>query len=145
VFWIWCYGFFATTIKFTEAVLGVQYRRIDAAGRLSAGAMHYLRDGLRMPRLGFAYALIAGVAALTTTPFTQPNSIAEVFRSQLSVPTWATGLALALLDLAGDHRRHPRDRPRDGEARAAQGLPVPGRRTVRDRHARAPAAGGCWR
>jgi AGCS family alanine or glycine:cation symporter len=97
VFWIWCYGFFATTIKFTEAVLGVQYRRIDAAGRLSAGAMHYLRDGLRMPRLGFAYALIAGVAALTTTPFTQPNSIAEVFRSQLSVPTWATGLALALL------------------------------------------------
>ena len=23
VFWIWCYGFFATAIKFTEAVLGV--------------------------------------------------------------------------------------------------------------------------
>src|SRR5262245_29408453 len=97
VFWIWCYGFFATTIKFTEAVLGIKYRLIDSAGRLSAGPMHYLRDGMGMPRLGFTYALIAGVAALTTTPFTQPNSIAEVFRSQLGVPTLTTGLALAAL------------------------------------------------
>ncbi|HSK07962.1 MAG TPA: alanine:cation symporter family protein, partial [Vicinamibacterales bacterium] len=26
VFWIWCYGFFATAIKFTEAVLGTTFR-----------------------------------------------------------------------------------------------------------------------
>ena len=26
LFWIWCYGFFATAIKFTEAVLGIRYR-----------------------------------------------------------------------------------------------------------------------
>jgi AGCS family alanine or glycine:cation symporter len=97
IFWIWCYGFFATSIKFCEAVLGIRFRVFDAAGQLSAGPMHYLRDGLRMPRLGFAYALIAGVAALTTTPFTQPNSIAEVLKSQLRVPTWATGVALAAL------------------------------------------------
>ena len=97
IFWIWCYGFFATSIKFCEAVLGIRFRVFDAAGQLSAGPMHYLRDGLRMPRLGFAYALIAGVAALTTTPFTQPNSIAEVMKSQLRIPTWATGVALALL------------------------------------------------
>jgi AGCS family alanine or glycine:cation symporter len=97
VFWIWCYGFFATSIKFTEAVLGIQYRKIDTAGRLSAGPMHYLSDGMRSTWLGFAYAWIAGVAALTTTPFTQPNSIAEVWRSQLHVPTWGTGVALAVL------------------------------------------------
>lgn len=97
IFWIWCYGFFATAIKFSEAVLGIRFRVIDDAGRLSAGPMHYIADGLRMPRLGFAYALIAGVAALTTTPFTQPNSIAEVFRSQLGVPTWLCGVGLAVL------------------------------------------------
>ena len=26
LFWIWCYGFFATAIKFSEAVLGVTFR-----------------------------------------------------------------------------------------------------------------------
>ncbi|MGE0454694.1 MAG: alanine/glycine:cation symporter family protein [Vicinamibacteria bacterium] len=96
VFWIWVYGFFATSIKFSEAVLGIRYRRLDGVG-LSAGPMHYLSDGLGLKRLGWLYALIAGVAALTTTPFTQPNSIAEVFRSQLGIPTWGSGLALAVL------------------------------------------------
>jgi AGCS family alanine or glycine:cation symporter len=96
VFWIWAYGFFATTIKFTEAVLGLKYRVVGGAG-LSAGPMHYLRDGLNMPRLGWTYALIAGIAALTTTPFTQPNSIAVVWHSQFGLQTWVSGLIVAVL------------------------------------------------
>jgi len=96
VFWIWCYGFFATAIKFTEAVLGIEFR-VLAGDRLSAGPMHYLRDGLKMPWLGWLYALIAGVACLTTTPFTQPNSIAVVWQSQFHVPTWASGVVIAVL------------------------------------------------
>jgi AGCS family alanine or glycine:cation symporter len=96
LFWIWCYGVVATAIKFAEAVLGVQYRRLGE-GRLSAGPMHYLRDGLGMPRLGWLYAIVAGIAALTTTPFTQPNSIAVVLKSELGVPTLATGIVVALL------------------------------------------------
>jgi AGCS family alanine or glycine:cation symporter len=96
LFWIWCYGFFATAIKFAEAVLGVQYRQLGG-GRLSAGPMHYLRDGLGLRRLGWAYALIAGIAALTTTPFTQPNSIAVVMESQFHVEPLATGVVVAVL------------------------------------------------
>jgi AGCS family alanine or glycine:cation symporter len=96
VFWIWSYGFFATAIKFTEAALGVRYRSLGEQ-RLSAGPMHYLRLGLGLGRLGWLYALIAGVAALTTTPFTQPNSIAVVMESQCHVPTTATGVVVAVL------------------------------------------------
>jgi len=96
LFWIWCYGFFATAIKFTEAVLGVRYRVLDTT-YLSAGPMHYLRDGLGMRRLGWLYALIAGIAALTTTTFTQPNSIAVVFESHLHVPTAVAGVGIAVL------------------------------------------------
>ncbi len=96
LFWIWCYGLVAMAIKFAEAVLGVQYRQLGQ-GRLSSGPMHYLRDGLGMRRLGWVYALVAGVAALTTTPFTQPNSIAVVLKSELGVPPLATGVAVALL------------------------------------------------
>jgi AGCS family alanine or glycine:cation symporter len=99
VFWIWCYGFFATATKFTEAVLGITFRVTGQAGKdsLASGPPYYLRDGLRMGWLAWAYALIAGVAALTTTPFTQPNSIAVVANSQLGVPTWMTGVAVAVL------------------------------------------------
>jgi alanine or glycine:cation symporter, AGCS family len=96
VFWIWCYGFFATAIKFTEAVLGMRFR-VVGEGRLSAGPMHYLRDGLKMPWLGWTYAFVAGVAALTTTPFTQPNSIAVAQESVFGIPTWVTGVVVAVL------------------------------------------------
>lgn len=96
VFWIWCYGFFATAIKLTEAMLGIRFRKLDP-GHLSSGPMHYLREGMGLPRLGWTYALVAGVAALTTTPFTQPNSVAVVFESQLGVRPWVTGVMLAVL------------------------------------------------
>jgi AGCS family alanine or glycine:cation symporter len=96
VFWIWCYGFFATTIKFTEAVLGLRFRKSDESG-LQTGPMHYLRDGLGAPRLAWLYALVAGIAALTTTPFTQPNSMAVVLESQFAIPTWVSGVVIAVL------------------------------------------------
>jgi AGCS family alanine or glycine:cation symporter len=96
LFWIWCYGFVAMAIKFTEAVLGLQYRQARE-GRIDSGPMYYLRDGLKSPVLAWIYALVAGVAALTTTPFTQPNSIANVFESQFAMPTWLSGVIIAVL------------------------------------------------
>jgi AGCS family alanine or glycine:cation symporter len=96
VFWIWCYGFFATAIKFSEAVLGMRFRQLGGE-RLSAGPMHYLREGLGLRRLGWIYALIAGIAALTTTPFTQPNSIAVVLESEFGLRKWVTGVVVAVL------------------------------------------------
>src|SRR5688572_28189668 len=70
LFWIWVYGFVATSIKFGEAVLGVKYRQ-GSGETLQSGPMYYLRDGLKSPMLAWVYAFVAGVAALTTTPFTQ--------------------------------------------------------------------------
>ena len=75
LFWIWVYGFVATAVKFAEAVLGVKYRQAKGE-QVQSGPMYYLRDGLKSPSLAWIYAFVAGVAALTTTPFTQPNSIA---------------------------------------------------------------------
>ena len=75
LFWIWVYGIVATSIKFGEATLGVRFRE-TVGEHVKSGPMYYLRDGLGSPSLAWIYALVAGVAALTTTPFTQPNSIA---------------------------------------------------------------------
>lgn len=99
VFWIWAYGFFAAAIKLAEAVLGVKYRQ-EGEGTFSGGPMRYLEHGLGSPGLAKLYGLVAGVAALTTTPFTQPNSIAVVLDDQLGIAPWITGVALAVLTFA---------------------------------------------
>ena len=96
LFWIWVYGLVATAIKFSEATLGVKYRKA-VGDTVEAGPMHYLRDGFKSPGLAKAFALIAGIGALTTTPFTQPNSIAVVFESVFGVPTIVAGLVVAVL------------------------------------------------
>jgi AGCS family alanine or glycine:cation symporter len=96
LFWIWVYGFLATAIKFAEAVLGLHFRRVEG-GRVLSGPMYYLRDGLRSPALAWLYAFVAGIAALTTTPFTQPNSIAVAVNAVFGVPSWIVGVVVAVL------------------------------------------------
>ena len=97
LFWIWCYGFFATAIKFAEAVLGLTFREVRGADDVRSGPMYYLRDGLKSPALAMTYAVVAGIAALTTTPFTQTNSIALVMNTQVGVPRLISGLVIAVL------------------------------------------------
>jgi AGCS family alanine or glycine:cation symporter len=96
LFWIWVYGLVATAIKFSEAVLAIRFRRVEAAA-VQSGPMYYLRDGLKSPALASVYALLAGIGALTTTPFTQPNSIAVAVNAVFGVPTWIVGVTVALL------------------------------------------------
>jgi AGCS family alanine or glycine:cation symporter len=112
LFWIWCFGFFATAIKFCEAVLGLHFRQVDGTS-VRSGPMYYLRDGLKSPVLGWIFAFVSCLAALTTAPFLQPNSIGvamhQVFPSGEVVVPWLgpvsrtalwTGVAVALLTWA---------------------------------------------
>jgi alanine or glycine:cation symporter, AGCS family len=96
LFWIWCYGFFATVIKFAEAVLGITFRQVRGSD-VQSGPMYYLRDGLNSRFLAMSFAVVAGLAALTTTPFTQTNSIAVVMNAKLAVPLWVSGVVVAIL------------------------------------------------
>jgi AGCS family alanine or glycine:cation symporter len=96
LFWIWVYGFVAMATKFAEATLGLKFREVRGATVLS-GPMYYLRDGLKSPALAWTFAFVAAVAALTTTPFTQPNSIALVVNSVFGIPKVAVGIVVAVL------------------------------------------------
>jgi alanine or glycine:cation symporter, AGCS family len=96
LFWIWVYGFVATSIKFAEAVLGVTFRE-PRGDTVLTGPMYYLRDGLRSPVLAWLFASVAAVAALTTTPFTQPNSMALVLDTAVGIPRLVSGIVIAVL------------------------------------------------
>lgn len=95
LFWIWAYGFFATAIKFTEATLGALYRSGDA-NSLSCGPSRYLELGMKMPRAAWIYAVVAGLAALISTPLAQANSIAVVLKSEYAISPWVSGSVLAV-------------------------------------------------
>jgi len=96
LFWIWCYGLVAMAIKFAEASLGLHFR-VARGEQVLSGPMYYLRDGLGSPALAWVFALIAGVACLFTTPFTQPNSVALVLESEFGLRPWLVGVVLAVL------------------------------------------------
>ncbi len=59
--------------------------------------MYYLRDGLKSPVLAWLFAFVAAVAALTTTPFTQPNSMALVLNTVVGIPRLVSGIVIAVL------------------------------------------------
>ena len=59
--------------------------------------MYYLRDGFRSPVLAWIFALVAAVAALTTTPFTQPNSMALVLHTVFGIRPLVSGIVIAVL------------------------------------------------
>ena len=46
VFWMWIAAFFGMMTNYSENVLGIFYRRRNADGEWSGGAMYFLRDGL---------------------------------------------------------------------------------------------------
>lgn len=46
IFWMWLAAFFGMMTGFAENTLGIYYRRKNAEGEWSGGAMYYLRDGL---------------------------------------------------------------------------------------------------
>ena len=46
VFWMWVAAFLGMMTNYSENVLGLYYRRKNANGEWSGGAMYYLRDGL---------------------------------------------------------------------------------------------------
>lgn len=62
--WMIMAGLLGMSLKFAECTLGLKYRKIDSEGRVSGGAMYYLRDGLAAKGLkttGYVLALMFSV------------------------------------------------------------------------------------
>lgn len=99
LFWMWMSALVGMGTKFSEAVLAVRFREVDAQGNYKGGPMYYIKNGLgpRWAWLGSVFALFGCVAAFGAGNTVQANSIADVLRADFSVPTWLTGLALMVL------------------------------------------------
>jgi len=63
-FWMILAGLLGMSSKFTECTLGVKYRKFDANGIVSGGAMYYLRDGLKAKGYKYLGAFLAFLFAI---------------------------------------------------------------------------------
>ena len=98
IFWMWMTALVGMATKYSEAVLAVKYRETNERGEHVGGPMYYISNGLgkKWKWLGLAFAFFAMIAAFGIGNTVQSNSVAQVFSQSLDVPTWITGLVMAV-------------------------------------------------
>ncbi len=97
--WMWLTGLVGMATKYSEAFLGVRFRRADAAGEQSGGPQFYLTAGIPGPFgrfLGVSFAVAAAVAAFGIGNMVQSNTVAASIEAEFGVAVWLTGVVLSL-------------------------------------------------
>lgn len=97
LFWMWITGLFGMATKYSEAVLAVKYRRVDALGTMSGGPMYYISKGLGWKWLGTLFAVFASISAFGIGNMVQSNSVADAVLATSGIPPIATGIVLSIL------------------------------------------------
>ncbi|MCE2593650.1 sodium:alanine symporter family protein [Motilimonas cestriensis] len=99
LFWMWCTALVGMATKFSEAVLAVKYREVDANGQHVGGPMYYIKNGLgsKWTWLGTTFAVFGAFAGFGIGNTVQANSIADALNSNFGVPMWLTALILMVL------------------------------------------------
>ncbi len=94
VFWMWIAAFFGMMTNYSENVLGIYYRRKNADGEWSGGAMYYLRDGLGKMKgckwigkiLAVLFSIFAILASFGIGAMGQVNKIVVNIVDAFSIP-----------------------------------------------------------
>lgn len=97
VLWCWLTGVFGIATKYAESLIAVKYRVKTKDGRMQGGAMYALERGLNMKWLALLFAFFGAFASFGIGCATQVNAIATVCKENMGLPTWAVGIAIALL------------------------------------------------
>ncbi len=97
VFWMWISAFFGMMTKFSEIVLGIFFRKKDEEGEWQGGPMMYLQNGLKAKWLAVLFAIFCLAASFGIGNIAQINSISTALNESLNVPTYITGIILALI------------------------------------------------
>ncbi|MBZ4652693.1 MAG: sodium:alanine symporter family protein [Peptococcaceae bacterium] len=97
VFWMWVTALVGMATKYAEAILAVKYRVVDENGEMAGGPMYFLEKGLNMRWLGLLFAFFGAAAGFGIGNMVQSNSVAAAIETTFKVPTWASGVVLAIL------------------------------------------------
>ena len=89
VFWMWVTAIVGVATKFYTASLAVMYRTEDADGKLHAGPMHVIMEGMGKRWYPLA-ALFAAACLIGALPLFQANQFIQLLREVVAIPAgWA--------------------------------------------------------
>ena len=101
--WMWISAAFGLTSKFSECMLAIKYREVNAKGEMSGGPMYTMKKGLKNKTFGsvlaWLFALFAVIASFGIGNMTQGNSIAGALHTTFGVPTGITGIVITVVSL----------------------------------------------
>ncbi|RHS75946.1 sodium:alanine symporter family protein [Ruminococcus sp. AM45-2] len=101
--WMWISAAFGLSSKFSECMLAIKYREVNAKGEMSGGPMYTMKKGLKNKTFGailaWLFALFAVIASFGIGNMTQGNSIASALHSTFNVPTQISGVVITVLSL----------------------------------------------
>ncbi|UWP60036.1 alanine/glycine:cation symporter family protein [Ruminococcus gauvreauii] len=101
--WMWISAFFGMASKFSECMLSIKYREVNANGEMSGGPMYTLRHAFKHKRigavLGFLFALFTVLASFGIGNLTQANSISSALQNTFQVPVVVSGAVITVLAL----------------------------------------------
>jgi len=104
VFWMWVIGLLGMSIKLTEVTLSMLYRNTDDPDNPHGGPMWVAHKALEkkgMPGLGRTIGVIFCITLLVSTAtggnMFQAWNVGELTQEYFNVPSWITGIILAVL------------------------------------------------
>ena len=100
LFWMWMAAFFGMATKYSECLLAVKYRTVDANGNISGGPMYYIENGLgkKYKPLAVMFAIFGVLCAyFGIGTFAQVNSIVEITQISAGISVVYTGIALTVV------------------------------------------------
>ncbi len=104
VFWMWVIGLLGMSIKLTEVTLSMLYRNTDDPDNPHGGPMWVVHKALEkkgMPKLGRTIGVIFCITLLISTTtggnMFQAWNVGELTQEYFGVPSWITGIVLALM------------------------------------------------
>ncbi len=104
VFWMWVVGILGMAIKLTEVTMSMLYRNTDDPENPHGGPMWVAAkalERLNWPRLGRAIGIVFCVAMIASTAtggnMFQAWNIGEITQVYYGVPTWISGIVLAII------------------------------------------------
>lgn len=101
--WMWISACFGLSSKFSECMLAIKYREVNAQGEMSGGPMYTMKKALKHKKfgsvLGWLFALFAVIASFGIGNMTQGNSISSALFTTFAIPTWLSGIVITVLAL----------------------------------------------
>ena len=101
--WMWISAVFGITSKFSECMLAIKYREVNAQGEMSGGPMYTISKAFGHKKAGvvlaWLFALFAVLASFGIGNLTQANSISSAIETTFGVPGKVTGVVITVLAL----------------------------------------------